>query len=43
MRKLFNYIKEMHQADPGGIPAGLFIGLIIYITYFILIPILGNN
>jgi hypothetical protein len=33
----------MSQADPGGIPAGLLIGLIIYLTYFIIIPILGNN
>jgi hypothetical protein len=43
MKNLINYIKEMNQADPVGIPAGLLIGLIIYLTYFIILPIIGNN
>lgn len=43
MKNLISYIKLMNKIDPYGIPAGLFIGLIIYLTYFIIIPILGNN
>jgi len=43
MKNQLNYFKKMNAADPEAIPGGILIALIIYITYFIIIPILGNN
>lgn len=39
MKNLIEYTKEMHKADPNGIPTAVVLTITFYLIYFIIIPL----